>query len=64
MSIIKAPINFNKAELSYFEQLFNSVSIDGKTASSAKIVPLFRTSHIPNSLLKEVWLKSATDSNI
>ena len=60
---VRAAISFNNQELSYFETLFATVSTDGMTATGGKIVPLFRKSGVKNELLKEIWLKSATQSD-
>ena len=60
---VRAAISFSNTELAYFEDLFKTITHDGLTATGAKVVPLFRTSGVKNEFLKEIWLKSATQSN-
>lgn len=61
-SITRAPINFNNAELKYFEKLFSLVTSDGLSAAGKNIVPLFRSTGVANNVLKEIWQKSATNT--
>lgn len=62
-SITRAPINFNNTEIKYFETVFNLVTSDGLSASGKNIVPQFRSTGVVNNQLKEIWLKSATQTD-
>jgi len=59
-----APINLNGNEYDYFMELFGATSVDGLACSAKSIVPLFQSSGLERKLLKEVWLKSATTSDM
>lgn len=45
-------------------ELFNTASDDGLAASAKRVVPLFHSCGLERKLLKEVWLKSATTSDM
>ena len=55
-------VNLSKEELQYFEIVFNKVTKDGVVAMSKDIVPQYRSSKLQNSILKEIWVKCASNS--